>query len=68
MNEVEVADGELIEMTETEKQRVRAMRKQEERECKTLDDWVSLGRKRGYDFPLQWGRKRYGFRAARSSG
>lgn len=65
--QIEVADGELIEMTELEKQRVRAMRKNEEAECKTLDDWVSLGRKRGYDFPLQWAQKRQGFRQRRSA-
>lgn len=63
--EIEVADGELIEMTADEKKRVRAIRKQEEAACKTLDDFVSLGRKRGYDYPLQWAQKRYGFRAHR---
>lgn len=65
--EIEVGEGELIKMTEADKQRVRAMRKQEESDCKTLDDWVSLGRKRGYDFPMQWAQKRHGFRARRSA-
>jgi DNA repair protein RadD len=65
--QIEVADGELIEMTDAEKDRVRAMRKQEEAACKTLDDWVSLGRKRGYDFPMQWAQKRYGYRNRRAA-
>lgn len=65
VKEIEVADGELKKRTEEEKQRVRAMRKQEEANCRTLDDFVSLGRKRGYDYPLQWAQKRYGFRAHR---
>jgi superfamily II DNA or RNA helicase len=64
--EIEVGEGELVRMTEADKARVRAQRKREEAECKTLDDWVSLGRQRGYDFPLQWARKRHGYRAARS--
>lgn len=63
--EITVADGELVEMTEAAKREVRARLKREEAECKTLDDWVSLGRKRGYKFPLQWGQKRHGFRMVR---
>lgn len=65
--EIEVGEGELVKMTEADKQRVRAQRKQEERDCKTLDDWVTLGRKRGYDFPTQWAQKRFGFRHRRSA-
>lgn len=65
--EIEVGEGELIKVSEAEKQRQRAMRKDEERDCKTLDEWVSLGRKRGYDFPLQWAQKRNAFRNKRSS-
>jgi superfamily II DNA or RNA helicase len=66
--EIEVGEGELVRMTEADKARVRAMRKREEQECKTLDDWVALGRKRKYDFPMQWAQKRYGFRNRRATG
>lgn len=65
--EIEVGEGELVKMTEADKARVRAQRKQEERECKTLDDFVALGRKRKYDFPMQWAQKRYGFRNRRTA-
>jgi superfamily II DNA or RNA helicase len=63
--EIEVGEGELKKLTEADKQRVRANRKREEAECKSLEDWISLGRQRGYDFPLQWAQKRHGLRANR---
>jgi superfamily II DNA or RNA helicase len=60
---LEVAEGELKEMTEADKRAVRAKLKAEQSECKTLDDLVNLGRKRGYKFPLQWAQKVNGGRA-----
>lgn len=59
---IEVGEGELKEMTEADKAAVRARRKQEEADCRTLNDWVNLGRKRGYDHPLQWAQKRFHLR------
>lgn len=59
---IEVAEGNLQEITDADKAQRRAKQKQEERECRTLDDWIELGRKRGYQYPVQWARKRYGFR------
>ena len=60
---MEEADGELVEVTESMKRAIRQQRAKEEADCRTLDDFVSLGRKRGYSFPVQWANKRFGFRA-----
>lgn len=51
---VEVADGELLEVTEADKRRIRADLKREEAGAKTLDDLVALGARRGYRNPQKW--------------
>ncbi|AXF38210.1 putative DNA helicase [Ralstonia phage phiRSP] len=57
--EITVADGELVEMTDVEKQRVRAKLKQEQAEAKTLDELVALGRRRGHKNPTGWAQHVY---------
>lgn len=65
---VEVAEGELQEQTEADKQAIRAQRKREEAEAKTLDQLVALGKSRGYQWPMQWAQKKFGARASRIRG
>lgn len=73
---LEVAEGELVEVTREQKallraqaERERAMqqrqRKTEESQCKTLEDFIELGKSRGYAFPRQWAEKRFAFRQQR---
>lgn len=59
---MEVADGELKEMTEADKKAVRAKLKAEQAEAKTLDELVALGRKRGHKFPVKWAQHVWGNR------
>lgn len=54
---VEVADGELREMGEDDKARIRKQRAQEQAEAKTLDELVKLGHQRGYASPMGWAQK-----------
>lgn len=51
---VDVADAELVEVTEREKQETRARLKREQAEAKSLDELVNLGRKRGHKYPMKW--------------
>jgi superfamily II DNA or RNA helicase len=60
--EIEVADGELKEMTEADKRAVRQRLKQEQADCQTLDELVNLARKRGYKFPMKWAQHVHGNR------
>ncbi|MNK29174.1 Type III restriction enzyme, res subunit [compost metagenome] len=62
---IEVGEGELQEITDTEKAERRAMAKREQADAKTLDELVNLGRKRGYKFPVQWAQKIWGGRSRR---
>lgn len=55
--ELEVAEGELREPTKEDKAAIRRRMQQEQAEAKTLDDLVTLGRKRGYASPTAWARK-----------
>lgn len=57
------AEGQLVEVTDAMKKAIRAQRIKEEAECKSLDDFLALGKSRGYKFPTQWAQKRYSFRA-----
>lgn len=59
VKEIKVADGELKELTEADKAKMRAERQREERECKDLGALVALGVKRGYQFPTAWANKRF---------
>ena len=45
--EIEVVEGTLAEVTR-EKEKAQHVRKMEERDCHTLDDWQKLARERGY--------------------
>lgn len=38
------------------------VRKKEEGDCVTLEDFIELGKQRGYQYPTAWGKKRFGFR------
>lgn len=60
--QIEVADGELHEVTEAEKRATRARLKQEQAECETLGELVNLGRKRGYKQPVKWANHVFGAR------
>lgn len=46
-------------------ERARRTRITEEAQCKTLEDFVQLGKDRGYQFAAAWARKRYAFRQKR---
>ena len=59
------AEGELVEVTEAMKRQIRAQRVKEEVEADTLDKLVELGRKRGYQYPMQWAQKKFGASAWR---
>lgn len=60
--EIEVAEGELVEMTETDKARIRRERAREQAEAKTLGELVALGQRRGYSSPMAWAQKVFGGR------
>lgn len=50
---------ELVAANDNDKAAIRAQRKQEEADCKTMDDWVRLARKRDYKNPMSWAFKKY---------
>lgn len=53
--QVKQQEGKLSKVErEALKKAATARRKQEERECNSFDEFYSLGRARGYDFPRQW--------------
>lgn len=52
--EIKVADGELKEIGEAEKAALRAEKKREQAQAKTLQDLIALGAKRGYKQPQAW--------------
>jgi superfamily II DNA or RNA helicase len=55
--------GNLVEL---DKVKLASMRKKEQRDAKSLDDLVALGRSRNYQHPEAWARKIYGFRGNKS--
>ena len=59
---IEVAEGELKELTEAHKRQLRAQQKREQAEAKTLADLVALGQRRGYASPQQWAWRVWGGR------
>lgn len=63
--EVKVAEGELVEVTESMKRELRQQRIREEAGAKSLDELVALGKARGYKFPMKWAQHKYGARMAR---
>lgn len=54
---IEVAEGELKKLTEADKKATRARLQAEQAMAKTLEELVTLGRKRGYAAPMAWARK-----------
>ena len=64
--ELRVVDGELVAVDHQEEAlQARTQRAREESQCRTLEDWVSLGEYRGYANPVGWARVRYGLRSKR---
>jgi len=62
--QIEVADGDLVEITEAQKQEMRRQRSREEAGCRTLEDWSQLAAARGYK--QGWANKRYELRRRRA--
>ena len=73
--EMKQVDGNLVEITaaqkeqlrravDIEKQKAKKKRVTEEHQCETLEDLVELGKSRGYQYPRQWGERRWQFIAA----
>lgn len=60
--EIEVADGELVELGETEKAQLRRIRAKEQADAKTLEQLVALGQRRGYKSATTWAQKVYASR------
>lgn len=57
--------GELVEITKEMKQSKARARRLEESRCYTLQDWIDLAKKRGYEHPYGWAKRRYNFRQKR---
>lgn len=64
---IEVAAGELKEMGDDDKARIRRdrAREQAEAEAKTLEQLVALGQRRGYSSPMGWAKKVFAGRGGR---
>lgn len=52
--EIEVTDGQLVKLTDEQRQAMTRQRKTEERSCKTYEDFRKLGEMRGYKNPAAW--------------
>jgi superfamily II DNA or RNA helicase len=63
-----VMQGKLaeIKLGVEDKKQQQNIRKQEEANCRTLQDWIALAQRRGYTNPTGWARVRYGIRQKRS--
>ncbi|OXE37463.1 MAG: helicase [Phenylobacterium zucineum] len=61
---VQQVEGTLVEL---DKEKLAQMRKKEQRDAKSLEDLIELGRSRGYKFPEAWAKKIYGFRRHRAA-
>jgi len=57
--EIEVGDGDLVEIGEKEKEQLRRIRAKEQADAKTLEELVTLGQRRGYKAPMAWAQKVY---------
>lgn len=64
--QVEKVDGELQEITPEQAAILRKRRKVEEGRAKTYEDFVALGKARGYEHPEKWARVRMKFRQGRA--
>lgn len=54
VREIEVQAGELKEVTEADRARMRRQRAWEQAQCETIQDLINLARKRGYKSPQGW--------------
>jgi DNA repair protein RadD len=57
--EIKVGEGELLEQTEADKEAVRAKLRAEEREAKTLEQYMALAHKRGMKSPTGWALRQF---------
>lgn len=55
------------EQAERERMDKAERRKQEERDCRSLEDFVRLGKSRGYNFAAGWAAKRWALRSGRQA-
>lgn len=62
---IEIIEGELQEIKEAERLAIKEKLKQEEREAKTLNDFIAIAQKRGYKNPSHWANKKTAGRAMR---
>lgn len=60
--EIEQRDGKLEEIDPF---LIRQVRKSEERDCRTIDDFIRLAQQRGYKYPLGWAKHRFHARQGR---
>jgi superfamily II DNA or RNA helicase len=63
--EIESAEGELVQLSAEDKAAMRAQRKLEEHEAKSLGELVALAHRRGYTNPQLWAFKRWSNSASR---
>lgn len=60
--EIDVKEGDLVEV---DVEAIKAARKKEEREARTLEQLIALGKKRGYQSPERWAMHRFEARQKR---
>lgn len=65
--QLEQQDGELKEVTGEAAEVLRRKRKAEERRATSYDDFVALGKERGYRYPEQWAKHRMRFKRQREA-
>jgi superfamily II DNA or RNA helicase len=63
--EVNAVGGQLVQLTEEDKLALKVQRKAEQRNAKSLDDLIALGKSRGYKYPRQWAERLMKFRHER---
>ena len=64
---IKIIEGELQEIKEAERLLLKEKLKHEEREAKTLNDFVALAQKRGYKNPVHWAKQKTEGRASRQA-
>lgn len=62
--EIQQVEGNLVEL---DKEKLARMKKKEQRDAKSLEDLIELGRSRGYKFPEAWAKKIYSFRRSHAA-
>lgn len=64
---IKIIEGELQEIKEAERLLLKEKQKQEEREAKTLNEFIAIAQKRGYKNPTHWAKQKTEGRAARQA-